>query len=78
MKHSVSYAEALASIARVLDEKDLRVRFAVLAHDLGSVVARTVVHDKNFRVPIALLRIAENLIERRADTIAFVVGGNDE
>ncbi len=54
------------------------MQLAIFPDDLGGIVARSVVHNQDFDVPVLSLGIAEKFIERRPDTYAFVVGGNDD
>jgi len=54
------------------------MRLAVLAHDFGGVVGGTVVDHQDFRVPILLLHMADESMERGLDAHAFVIGGNDD
>src|SRR6202162_6543209 len=78
MQHSIAHTVTLAAVAGILHQQNLRVRLAVFPHDLRRLVARAVFHYQNFRVPVLFPGIAEQLIERRPDACAFVVGGNDK
>ena len=78
VQHSIAHAVTFAAVAGILQQQNLGMQSAILAHDLRRIVARSVVDHENFRVPVLSPRIAENLIERRADAHAFVICGNDE
>src|SRR6202795_2804697 len=78
MKHAITHTVTLAAVSGVLHQQNLRTRLAVFAHDLRRIVARSVVHYQNFRIPVLLFCIAKKLIERGPDAYAFVVGGNDK
>src|SRR6202521_2267340 len=49
-----------------------------VAHTVTLAAVAGILHQQNFRVPVLFPGIAEQLIERRPDAYAFVVGGNDK
>src|SRR5258708_15715319 len=76
MQHPVAHTVTLAPVSRVLHQQNLRIRLAILPHDLRRIVTRAVVHHKNFRIPFLLPGIPEKFIEGWPDAGAFVIGGD--
>ena len=59
MQHAIAHAEAFAAVPGVFYQQNLRMQLAIFPYDLGRVVARTVVHNQNFRIPILFLHVAQ-------------------
>src|SRR5215469_15006090 len=78
VQHAVADAVAFAAVARILNQAEGGLADGVAAHDFRRVVGGTVVHDEDLGRPMPLGGEGENLFDRLPDTLALVIGGNDD
>src|SRR5581483_1407494 len=78
VQHAIANAVALAMVAGIVQNPQYGFSGHETAHYLDCVVARTVIHHDDFRVPLLLSDVCEDALQRGADPGALVVSRNDD
>src|SRR4051794_27152731 len=67
---------AFATIAGVLKKANDGAALRILTNDLRGAIARAVVYDQHLGLPLLLIDVGENLVQRGGDALALVISGN--
>jgi len=78
VEHAVAYAVAFAAIAGIFYQAQSRLVCGEASNNMGRVIARSVVHDDDFCIPALGMYVRQHFFEGRAETSAFVIGGNHD
>ena len=78
MQNPVAHTVALAVVAGILEQPDLRVVFGEGAHQIGRLVAGAIVDYDDLGAPAALMDARDNRLEGVSDARGLVIGGNHD
>ena len=78
LQKAVPDREALATVGRIFEQKQLVMLFPPVLHDLGGPVGGAVVDDQDLRMPVSLAGAAKHAVQRLPKAFGLIVSGNDD
>ena len=77
-KHSMADGVPFPAVPWILYQAHFGILRRKTGHDLRRTIARAVVDDNNFGAPSVLAHMGHHRLQRAADALVFVVGGDND